>query len=597
MLGSLRLRTIVSYVLLIVAAFAGLGLYILGKVGDDFRRNIEADLGSQAQMVKNLAQPLVSEGAPPAAFDQLAKELGGGTDTRITIIAPDGTVLGDSEADPATMDNHLDRPEVQEAIRSGQGSSNRRSSTLGADFTYVATRITVDDTAAGIVRVARPTASVDASLSDITRSILIAVVTAATVAAVLGLAIGTTIMRPLGRLARAARSIASGNLSERVSPRPSGEVGKVADAFNQMAQTLQEMVEAASRERHRLMAALNSSIDAVVAVDPETRVTFANVAAERLFTLSQKELVGNPFAWILPNEQVIEALRSSREEGHQETRLIERPNRQYLQVITTPIVGGGNWAALVVFHDLSDVRRVEQVRRDFIANVAHELRTPLASIKSVIETLESGALDDRAAAQDFLSRADKEVERLVQMVEELLELSRVESERVPLARQQVEMGQVLAKAVGRMRPQAEKEGVSITLDVPPDLPSVIGDAERLEQATVNLVHNAIKFTPAGGSVHVSATLTGGTVTVKVSDTGVGIAREDLSRIFERFYKADRARAQAAAGLGGGGGTGLGLAVVKHTVEAHGGTVGVESELGRGSTFSFSIPVAPLPQEC
>jgi len=597
MLGSLRLRTAVSYVLLIVAAFAALGLYLLGKVEGDFRRDIETDLGSQAQMVENLVQPLVSQGAPPAALDRLAKQLGGGTDTRITIIAPDGTVLGDSEADPATMDNHLDRPEVREAIGSGQGKSARRSSTLGTDFTYVATRITVDGDVAGVARVARPTATVDASLSDITRSILIAVVTTATVAAVLGLVIGSTIMRPLGRLARAARSIASGNLGERVSPRPSGEVGKVADAFNQMAQTLQEMVEAASRERHRLTAALNSSIDAVVAVDPEGRVTFANAAAERLFTRSREELVGNPFAWILPNEQVIEALRSSREEGQQETRLIERPNRQYLQVITTPIVGGGDWAALVVFHDLTDVRRVEQVRQDFIANVSHELRTPLASIKSVVETLQAGALEDRQAAQEFLSRADAEVDRLVQLVEELLELSRMESGQAPLAQKPVDMGHVLSQAVERLRPQAEKRALSLTLEVASDLPPVVGDAERLERVVVNLIHNALKFTPAGGSIRVSAGLAGSAVAVKVSDTGIGVAPEDLPRIFERFYKADRARNQADVQPDRGGGTGLGLAVVKHTVEAHGGTVGVESDLGRGSTFSFSIPAAPLPQEC
>ena len=180
----------------------------------------------------------------------------------------------------------------------------------------------------------------------------------------------------------------------------------------------------------------------------------------------------------------------------------------------------------------------------------------------------------------------------MQMVEELLELSRIESGRVPLARQPVEMATVLAKAVERMRPQAEKEGVSLTLEVAPDLPPVIGDAERLEQAAVNLIHNAIKFTPAGGSVHVSAHLEDGAVTVNVSDTGVGIAREDLPRIFERFYKADRARRRGRPV----GGTGLGLAVVKHTVEAHGGTVSVQSEPGHGSTFSFSIPAAPVPSE-
>jgi two-component system, OmpR family, phosphate regulon sensor histidine kinase PhoR len=484
------------------------------------------------------------------------------------------------------MDNHLNRPEVEEAIRSGQGESTRRSSTLGTEFTYVATRITADDGVVGIVRVARPTTAVNASLSDITRSVLIAVVVTAAAAAALSLAIGSTIMGPLGTLTRAARSIAAGNLTERVSPRSSGEVGELADAFNHMAESVQDLIAAASQERNRLVAALNSSIDAVLAVNAEGRITFANVAAERLFLRSQEELVGNPFVWVMPDEQVIEALRASREEGRREARLIERPSRYYLQVITTPIISGGEWTALVVFHDLTDVKRVEQMRRDFVANVSHELRTPLASIKSVIETLQGGALEDRKAAQDFLSRADSEIDRLVQLVEELLELSRIESGEVPLARQPVEMAAVLAKAVERLRPQAEKQGLNLTLEVAPNLPPIVGDAERLERVAVNLIHNALKFTPAGGSIHVSADFVGGAVTVKVSDTGVGIAPEDLPRIFERFYKADRAR--------GIGGTGLGLAVVKHTVEAHGGTVSVQSELGHGSTFSFSVPAASLP---
>jgi two-component system phosphate regulon sensor histidine kinase PhoR len=300
---------------------------------------------------------------------------------------------------------------------------------------------------------------------------------------------------------------------------------------------------------------------------------------------SQEELVGNPFVWVMPDEQAIDALRASREDGRRETRVITWRSRHHLQITTTPIIDGGEWAALVVLHDLTDVKRVEQVRRDFVANVSHELRTPLASIKSVIETLEGGAVEDREAAHEFLSRADAEVDRLVQIVEELLELSRIESGEVPLAKQPVEMGEVLAGAVERLRPQAEKQRLTLTLDVSPDLPPIMGDADRLEQVAVNLLHNAIKFTPAGGSVGVSGAFVGGAVEVRVSDTGVGIAPEDLPRIFERFYKADRSR--------GGGGTGLGLAVVKHTVEAHGGTVSAESEPGRGSTFSFSIPATSL----
>jgi two-component system phosphate regulon sensor histidine kinase PhoR len=586
MLGSLRFRTAAAYVLLIVAAFAGLGVYVLDKVEGDFRETIEEDLASQARMTRNLVQPLIEENEPPEVFDDLAKQLGFHAGARITIIAADGTVLGDSEADPATMDNHLNRPEIQEAIRSGEGESNRRSATLGSDFTYVATRITQDDAVVGVVRVARPSEAVDASVSDITRSILIAVAATAAAAALLSLIIGSTIMRPLGRLVGAARAIASGDLGQRVRPRPAGEVGELADAFNQMAQSLEDLIAAASQERNRITAALNSSIDAVLAVDAEGRIAFANLAAERLLFRSQGELIGNRFAWIMPNEQVLDALRASREDGRRGAIVIERPNRQHLQVITTPIIGGGEWGALVVFHDLTDVKRVEQVRRDFVANVSHELRTPLASVKSVLETLQGGAIEDRRAAEDFLSRANAEVDRLAQMVEELLELSRIESGDVPLAQRPVDMGEILTEAVERVRPQADRQGLNLTCEVASDLPPIVGDAARLEQVTLNLLHNAVKFTSAGGYVEASVAFDGAAVIVKVHDTGVGIAPDDLPRVFERFYKADRSRGER--------GTGLGLAVVKHTVEAHGGTVAVESEPGQGSTFSFSIPVASLP---
>jgi two-component system phosphate regulon sensor histidine kinase PhoR len=294
MLGSLRFRTAAAYVLLIAAAFAGLGVYVLDKVEGDFRETIGDDLASQAGMIRNLVRPLMEENRPPEAFDDLAKRLGEQSGARITIIAADGTVLGDSEADPASMDNHLNRPEVQDAIRSGQGESNRRSATLGTHFTYVAIRITQDDAVVGVVRVARPSEAVDASVSDITRSILIAVAATAAAAALLSLIIGSTIMRPLGRLVRASRAIAGGDLGQRVSPRPSGELGELADAFNQMTQSLADLIAAASQERNRLTATLNSSIDAVLAVDAEGRTAFANLAAERLFFRSQGEF---PCKW------------------------------------------------------------------------------------------------------------------------------------------------------------------------------------------------------------------------------------------------------------------------------------------------------------
>lgn len=581
LLNSLRFRTAFAFVLLIVAAFAALGIYLTNRVEGAFTDTIEDDLIVQAQMVEGALLQLLEEGVAPVAIDQVAKQLSEGSDVEITIVAPDGQVLGDSDALPAAREPQNDQPEIQEALRNGRGASNRRSTTRDEQFTYVASRVTIGDAVVAVVRVGRPTSAVDAAVADITRSVLIAVAVTAAAAAVLSFAVGSAMMEPLGRLARAARSIAEGNLAERVNPRPSGEAGELADAFNQMAGSLEQLVAAAAHERNRLVAALNSSVDAVAALDPQGNIAFANTAAEELFDHSHDELIGRPFSWAMPDQDVIAALRSSQERNQRQVLLIEdRSRRRYLHVTTAPIDGGGDWAALVVCHDLTDMKQTDQVRRDFVANVSHELRTPLAALKSVIETLDGGALEEPKAAREFLGRANHEVDRLIQLVEELLELSRIESGELPMANQPIELDSVLERATERMQRLAERQGVQLDFEAAPDLPTVMGDAERLERVAVNLISNALKFTPAGGTVEVRATPQNGTVRVSVRDTGIGISRKDLPRVFERFYKADRAR--------GGAGTGLGLAIVKHTVEAHGGEVSVESEEGAGSTFSFSI---------
>jgi two-component system phosphate regulon sensor histidine kinase PhoR len=382
-------------------------------------------------------------------------------------------------------------------------------------------------------------------------------------------------------LAGAAREIAQGELTARLEQGPGDEMGLAYEEFNRMASRLEARVDAASQERNRLMAAINSSLDAVIAVDSDNNVTFANAAVRGLLDRSPDEVVGNPFVFTMPDPGAIEGLRASRERGESTSVVIERPNRRFLRAIITPIVGGGDWATLVVFHDLTDVKRVEEVRRDFVANVSHELRTPLAAIKSVIETLQGGAMEDSAVAHDFLGRADAEVDRLVQMVEELLELSRIESGEVPMARESVDAGAVVESAADRMRAPSERAGLTLTVNVAPGLPRTSGDRVSLERAVMNLVHNAIKFTPEGGRIEIAARPASGGVMIEVSDTGVGIEPADLPRVFERFFKADRARRA--------GGTGLGLALVKHTAEAHGGRVEAESRPGEGSRFRIWLP--------
>jgi two-component system phosphate regulon sensor histidine kinase PhoR len=397
----------------------------------------------------------------------------------------------------------------------------------------------------------------------------------------LGAWLSRSLLRPVEAVRGAALRIAGGDQTARVNDEATGEAGALVSAFNEMAGAVQRQLATAGQERGRLAAALNSSVDALIAANAQGDVLYANYAAERLFQRPASEIVGRPFAFTLPNDAVIAAMRASRERMESQATQIERPGRQYLQVISTPIAGGGDWAVLVVFHDLTEVRRTDQIRRDFVANVGHELRTPLAAIKSVVDTLTAGAIEEPEVAREFLGRADLEVDRLVQMVEELMELSRIESGVLPLSVAPTNIAGLLSEAVERLRPQAERKDITLSLDVDGAIEFPV-DGRRIEHAIVNLVHNAIKFTPEGGSVAVTAERQPDALEIKVSDTGIGIASEDLTRIFERFYKVDQARA--------GIGSGLGLAVVKHTVEAHGGSVHAESGRGRGSTFKITVPL-------
>jgi len=416
-------------------------------------------------------------------------------------------------------------------------------------------------------------------------STALVIVVAVLVAA--GLAVLVTAISSIGGSARvlagASREIADGQFTVRLEAGSDDELGLAYAEFNRMASRLETLVAETSQERSRLTAAINSGPDAVVALDRESNITFASAAVHDLLDRDPGEIVGRPFVWMMPDAEVIEGLRASRERGESSSYVIERPNRHFLRAIITPIVGGGAWSSLVVFHDMTDVKRVEQVRRDFVANVSHELRTPLAAIKSVIETLQSGAMEDSAIARDFLERADGEVDRLVQMVEELLELSRIESGELSMAREPVDLATAIQSAGDRLRPQAERAGVALSVAVGDDLPRVSGDRVSLERAIVNLINNAIKFTPEGGLVRITAQPSDSSVMIEVSDNGAGIEPTDLPRVFERFFKADRARRA--------GGTGLGLAVVKHTAEAHGGRVEAESTLGQGSTFRIWLPAA------
>jgi len=341
----------------------------------------------------------------------------------------------------------------------------------------------------------------------------------------------------------------------------------------------QAKIQALETERARLAAVLEQMTDGVLIADPVGTVKFANPAVCRLFENS--EVVDRNIVEVIRQHQLIEAWRVCQDTGEMQTQSVEMPNRhQFLQLIAIPDTYTGG--SLLLIQDLTRVRHLETVRRDFVSNISHELRTPLASLKALTETLQDGALEDHEAAKRFLIRIEAEVDALAQMATELLELSRIESGQIPLELKPVNPATLLFTALDRMRLQVERAAISFSVVCQPDLPSVCADAPRLEQVLVNLIHNSVKFTPPGGQVILSAQKEEDLIRFAVQDSGVGIPPEDLPRIFERFYKTDRARTS--------GGTGLGLSISRHIVEAHGGRIWVESEKGKGSTFFFTIPL-------
>jgi two-component system phosphate regulon sensor histidine kinase PhoR len=622
MFRTIRWRIAIPYVALVLLSTLGLTFYISYQVRRVRLADLEAQLLAEARVLADSTQPLLARGEDADALDSLAQRWASLLEARITIIGMDGTVLGESQHDRTEMGNHLDRPEVQQALTTGQGSSIRFSQTVGYEMMYVAlpVRAPSGGQVMGVIRVALPLRQIEAGVSRLRQTILTAGLITALLAALMALLIAERTARPVRRLTHVAERMAEGDLGARLFPTSRDEVGQLTLVFNHMADQLREKVTTLAEEQDRLTVVLEHMADGVLITDSTGRVQLINPAAARLLGTTQAAALGRSFVQVVRDYRLVELWENCYEQGKEQNTTLELDRLGlFLQVIVTPFqeinaqphfsvpgtsysagVGGVHLglqpkyrqAQVVILQDLTQIRRLDTVRRDFISNISHELRTPLASLKALVDTLRDGALDDPPAAQRFLDRIETEVDAMTQMVQELLELSRIESGRVPLSLVPTPVADVVAPPLERLHPQAERAGLSLTVDLPSDLPPILADAERVRQVVTNLLHNAIKFTRPGGRVTVraypvedegqlpKADRYHSAVIIEVADTGVGIPADDLPRIFERFYKADRARS--------GGGTGLGLAIAKHIVQGHGGRIWAESIEGQGSTFYFTL---------
>lgn len=537
--------------------------------------------------------PFSSE--PDEGLIQAAQSIADENNTRITLIAADGVVTLDTERDPATMKNHAERPEVVQAAVEGVGSSRRASPTLGIPMLYLAVRAGVEESPSGYVRVAVSLDSVEAEVRSVQQLVVATSLVVSLLALVLMFLILRHIVQPLTTLTTAAHAMAGGDLQQRVDVDRRDELGTLSEAFNVMARELSSRMDelqrtsAELRENGQLLSAVFvSMVEGVIAIDNDESILFANRAARSLLDFGEQELTGRPIWECVRNETVQSVVRHAMT-GLQRSVECELPrNETVVEIRAMPMAGEPCPGVVLVIHDVTELRRLENVRRDFVSNVSHELKTPLTIIQTSTETLLDGALEEEELARRFLSRIDEQGQRLHELIVDLLQLAQIESGRQAFEITSVPVRATVESLIDEFSGLAESNEVSLTMEPMDEDLFAEADFGAFRTIIENLISNAIKYTPAGGDVTVAWRRDGAYLLMDVRDNGVGISREHQTRIFERFYRVDRSRNRVI------GGTGLGLSIVKHLAQVFAAQVSVESEIGKGSVFSLRIPLAVDP---
>jgi two-component system phosphate regulon sensor histidine kinase PhoR len=563
-----------------------------------FEESAALQLRETLQILAPLTAGEIQAARTPRDLEAWARTVAGSSALRLTLIAADGKVLADSARtaeEVLRMENHARRPEVVAARAQGEGSSVRTSATTGRTYVYAAVPLEAGGRSY-FLRLAQPLDQVEALRGRLAAAMVLAALAAGAAVLLLSTWVDRRLFQPLSRLATGAAELARGDYGHRLAVPDEGELARLAVALNRLAATVEGQLAAVGHERDHLKAILSGMSEGVLVVGRDGRALLANPAFRRLFELGG-EVAGKAMLEIVREPElarVVEATLQTGEPQHAEVEL-RTAERRCLELLAAPLPGeraedgrdGRGEGAVVVARDTTEMIRLTEMRRDFVANVSHELKTPLAAIRGYAETLRDGALDEPATAARFTERILLQCKRLQALLADLLTLSRLESlERAP-QREPVDLAALVQRAVETTGKLAEEKRVEVRVEVQevPPVPRLAGDAEGLERLAVNLLDNAIKYNRPKGRVTVRVQAREGQVILEVVDTGIGIPQDALGRIFERFYRVDKGRSREE------GGTGLGLAIVKHVAQAHGGQVDVESRLGQGSTFRVRLPLA------
>ncbi|MFA5062612.1 MAG: ATP-binding protein [Candidatus Omnitrophota bacterium] len=584
----MKLKLILLYVFVILISFGLTSFFLDKNLEENSLSNIQSSLISEAYLIENQISVESLKRGDVFSLDALVKILSPKIKSRITIIDKGGKVLADSERSPQDtlkMENHFSRPEINTALAGGKiGIDTRFSRTLGIDMLYIALPIKDNNQPLGVLRLALPLGDVQKTLSTIRKIVFLGLLLALGFAFVLGYIVTTRITRPINRIIQVSRKFSEGDFTHRIINHSKDEIGELSFTLNKMAQDLEDKIREIRQQNQELSAIFNSMIEGIIVVDKTSRIVSVNPAIEKIFGILNADAQGKTFLEAVRNNEISEIINNVLTQGKSlsvEVTLV-LPGHRIFEVNAVPIFENDSVnGCLVVIHDITEIRRLETIRRDFVANVSHELKTPLTSIKGFVETLLEGALDDKENNRNFLKIIQNHAERLNSLVNDLLSLSYLESKNISLEINDVNLSRVADEVILGFGSQLRKKRIEVVNGLAPDI-LVKADEERIKQVFTNLIDNALKFNREKGAIKIYSEEFNGKIRVIVEDSGIGIPEKDIPRIFERFYRVDKARSREL------GGTGLGLSIVKHIVELHGGMVGVESSEGSGSRFFFTL---------
>lgn len=577
-----------TYLVIIILSLGAVAWYASSNLAEFYVENTGKELTAQANLTAYFLQGKISK-EYAEEVDSICKKTGNLNETRFTVILLSGEVIGDTDKPLLQMDNHADRPEIIEAFSGKIGESTRYSYTLKKEMMYVGVPIYQNKSVIGAVRASRPLPAIAKNIQSIHMQIAVGGLIIALFSAMLSFWVAKRINKPVQEMMEGAQQFAHGDLSYRLAVPNSAEMGALAEAMNKMAAQLDERLKTITQQRNELEAVLSSMLEAVMVIDAEDNILRINKAARSLLELPDSIIEGRPFREVIRNADLYRFMTEI-EDTDQPTEgdiVLFAGKEKFLQAHGTLIKGTDkhNYGTLVVLNDITRIKKLENIRRDFVANVSHELKTPITSIKGFVETLQAGAIEEPENAIRFLDIVQQQADRLNAIIEDLLLLSRIESkqETEEIDIEEVSLKSILAGAIQVISTKANQKQIDIEMKCDDKL-AVKANPQLIEQAMINLLDNAIKYSSENSSVKIITKAQDGEVHIRVEDNGIGIPKDQLPRLFERFYRVDKARSREM------GGTGLGLAIVKHIVNSHKGHILVESEKGEGSAFTIVLPM-------